>query len=130
MGNELILVIIGVLFLVFLAHLIKTKKSISNLSDKEKEAIETDAKRFAKLLIAEIKLLENDRVQRGIENKNVYELLKYKIEDAREVFKKRIEYDELAYCFDIAVVEHLADGNANNLGQEYLEMQREQKNLN
>jgi hypothetical protein len=120
MENNIILIIISTLFIAFLLYLVITRKStFDRLNETEKIAHQTDAKRFANLLIGEIKLFEHERLQRGIKNKNVYQMLKYKIEDARKDFKKRIIYSELEQYFDEAVLELLADGDRSILGQEY-----------
>ena len=51
---------------------------------------ENDAKRFAKLLISEIKLYEPYKVERGLKNGNLYESLRDEIEVARKKYNRRI----------------------------------------
>lgn len=101
-------VIFLVMILVFL-YLIFGKKS-------NPEILENDAKRFAKLLISEIKLYETHKVENGLKNKNLYEILKDEITKARKKFKNRIPNPDLEKFFDDALVEILADGDQINLG--------------
>ncbi len=99
-------VIFLVMILVFL-YLIFGKKS-------NPEILENDAKRFAKLLISEIKLYETHKVENGLKNKN--QILKDEITKARKKFKNRIPNPDLEKFFDDALVEILADGDQINLG--------------
>lgn len=78
--------------------------------------LENDAKRFAKLLIAEIKLYENYKFERGLKNNNLYESLRDEIEEARKKYKKRVPNAEFERCFDDVLIEVLADGDRSKLG--------------
>ena len=78
---------------------------------------EQDAKRFAKLLIAEIKLYENYKVEQGLKNNNLYESLHERIDEARKMYEKRIIYSEHKRFFDEALIEVLANGDSSKLGQ-------------
>jgi hypothetical protein len=77
---------------------------------------ENDAKRFAGLLISEIKLYENYKVERGLKNNNLYESLKDEIEEARKKYKKRITGSEFEKYFEDALTEVLAGGDKSKLG--------------
>lgn len=78
--------------------------------------LEDDAKRFAKLLISEIRLYENYKYDRGLKNNNLYESLKDEIEEARRKYKKRVQNAEFETYFDDVLVAVLADGDKNKLG--------------
>jgi hypothetical protein len=79
-------------------------------------SIEKDAKRFAKLLISEIKLSEPYKVERGLKNNNLYESLKDEMETARKKYKKRIQNAEYEKHFEDCLVEILANGDKSKLG--------------
>lgn len=78
---------------------------------------EADARRFAKLLITEIKLYENQKIERGLRDNNLGEVLHDKIENAREMYQKRILSPDYERFFDEALVEILANGDRNKLGR-------------
>ena len=78
--------------------------------------LENDAERFAKLLVSEIKLYENYKVERGLRNNNLYESLRDEIGEARKKYKMRILNAEFEKYFDDALVEILADGDKGKLG--------------
>ena len=79
---------------------------------------EGDAKRFARLLVSEIKLYNENKVQTGLKNNNLSDSLRAEISDARMKYKKRIPRTDLENHFDEALVEILADGNQEKLGSE------------
>jgi len=81
-----------------------------------KPQVENDAVRFARLLVAEIKLNNDYKVQRGLKNNNLYESMKDEIDEARNKYKKRISDESLEGKFDNALIEILADGDKNRLG--------------
>jgi hypothetical protein len=60
-------------------------------SEEENRQKHDEAKRFARLLILEIKLYNEDKVMEGRKNKNLYSLLKEEIDRSREVFNERID---------------------------------------
>ena len=78
---------------------------------------ETDAKRFARLLISEIKLYENYKVEQGLKNNNLYESLRERIDEARKMYEKRIINSEHKRFFDEALIEVLANGDSSKFGQ-------------
>lgn len=77
-----------------------------------------EARRFARLLVSEIKLYNETKVDQGRKNKDLYERLKEDIDRSRQMYDERIAeqvrkgsnyfYDEL--------VRILADGDASALG--------------
>jgi len=83
------------------------------------EATENDAERFAKLLVSEIKLYNEQKISRGLTNNNLYESLQDEIEGARKIYKKRIAFDRSEKYFNDALVNILVDGDKNKLGANF-----------
>lgn len=77
---------------------------------------ENDAKRFARLVVSEIKLYNEWKVAKGLENNNLYQSLNDEIEQARTTYKKKFSEPQFQGCFDDALLEILADGNQAKLG--------------
>ena len=77
---------------------------------------QADAQRLANLLVAEIRLFESYKIERGLKNNNLYTLLRYEIEAARKKYKKSFPNVEAEIYFDAALVEVLASGDKNKLG--------------
>jgi hypothetical protein len=84
----------------------------------EEEASHEEARRFARLLVSEIKLYNEDEVERGRSEKDLGERLKDDIERSREMFEKRIptEVRDGHDYFHDELVRILADGDADALG--------------
>ncbi len=82
------------------------------------ENSENDAKRFARRLVSEIKLYNESKVERALQNNNLLVSLREEIGETRMKYKKRIPQVDLERHFDDAVVEILADGNPDKLGSE------------
>jgi hypothetical protein len=77
-----------------------------------------EARRFAKLLVSEIKLYNEKQVQEGRQHGNLYELLKEDIDRSRQMYDERIPEDVRANSnfFYEELVRVLADGKAETLG--------------
>ncbi|HEX7252768.1 MAG TPA: hypothetical protein VF376_07815 [Thermoanaerobaculia bacterium] len=77
-----------------------------------------EARRFAKLLVSEIKLYNEKQVQAGRQQGNLYELLKEDIDRSRQMYDERIPEDVRASSnfFYEELVRILADGRAESLG--------------
>jgi len=77
-----------------------------------------EARRFARLLVSEIKLYNESKVEQGRKNRDLYERLKEDIDRSRQMYDDRIA-DEVRkssnYFYD-ELVRILADGNADALG--------------
>jgi len=77
-----------------------------------------EARRFARLLVSEIKLYNESKVEQGRKNRDLYERLKEDIDRSRQMYDDRIA-DEVRkssnYFYD-ELVRILADGNAEALG--------------
>jgi hypothetical protein len=83
----MLLIISGIILLIAVMVI---HKLFSKGENNSSELLENDAKRFAMLLVSEIKLNENYKVERGLRNNNLYESLRDEIEEARKKYKKRI----------------------------------------
>ena len=77
-----------------------------------------EARRFARLLVSEIKLYNETKVEAGRKNKDLYDRLKDDIDRSRQMYDERIP-DEVRkgsnYFYD-ELVRILANGNAESLG--------------
>jgi hypothetical protein len=84
----------------------------------EEEAQQEEARRFARLLVSEIKLYNEDEVERGRAAKDIGVRLKDDIERSREMFEKRISEDVRTGhdYFRDELVRILADGDADAMG--------------
>ncbi|HET7705205.1 MAG TPA: hypothetical protein VFM36_03900 [Thermoanaerobaculia bacterium] len=77
-----------------------------------------EARRFARLLVSEIKLYNEAKVEQGRKNRDLYERLKEDIDRSRQMYDERIGEDvrkNSNYFYD-ELVRVLADGNADILG--------------
>jgi hypothetical protein len=77
-----------------------------------------EARRFARLLVSEIKLYNEPKVDAGRKNKDLYERLKEDIDRSRQMYDERIAEDvrkSSNYFYD-ELVRILADGDAGALG--------------
>ena len=77
-----------------------------------------EARRFAKLLVSEIKLYNERVVMEGRERGNLYERLKDDIDRSRQMYEERIPEDIRSssnYFYD-ELVRTLADGRPESLG--------------
>jgi hypothetical protein len=77
-----------------------------------------EARRFARLLVSEIKLYNEAKVEQGRRNRDLYERLKEDIDRSRQMYDERIGEDvrkNSNYFYD-ELVRVLADGNPDTLG--------------
>ena len=87
------------------------------LSPEDQKAHE-EAKRFARLVVSEIKLYNESKVSEGRRNKDLYERLKEDIERGRQMYSDRVASpirDSTNYFYD-ELVRILAGGDASALG--------------
>jgi hypothetical protein len=87
------------------------------LSPEEQKAHE-DAKRFARLVVSEIKLYNESKVNEGRRQKDIYERLKEDIERGRQMYTDRVAApvrEATNYFYD-ELVRILAGGDASALG--------------
>jgi hypothetical protein len=84
----------------------------------EEQKAHDDAKRFARLVVSEIKLYNEAKVNEGRRNKDIYERLKEDIERGRQMYNDRVAAgvrDRSNYFVD-ELVRILAGGDAGALG--------------
>jgi hypothetical protein len=91
--------------------------SVAGLSAEE-ESRHEEARRFARLLVSEIKLYNEEAVERGREQRDLYARLKEDIDRSREMFERRIppEIRATRDYFQEELVRILGDGDAEALG--------------
>lgn len=77
-----------------------------------------EARRFARLLVSEIKLYNEAKVEQGRKNRDLYERLKEDIDRSRQMYDERIGEDirKASNYFYDELVRILADGDADALG--------------
>ncbi len=87
----------------------------------EERRLHNDARRFARLLVSEIKLYNEKKVQEGREANDLYERLKEAIDRSREMYDKRVQPPVAAKFdyFHYELVNALSDGSTERLGKSY-----------
>jgi hypothetical protein len=77
-----------------------------------------EARRFARLLVSEIKLYNEAKVEQGRKNKDLYERLKEDIDRSRQMYDERIDTEvrKTSNYFYDELVRILADGRSEALG--------------
>ncbi|MDQ6785215.1 MAG: hypothetical protein M3033_00150 [Acidobacteriota bacterium] len=108
-----------------------TKPVRSRFSDKnvdlpievseDERRLHNDARRFARLLVSEIKLYNEQKVKEGRDSNDLYERLREAIDRSREMYDKRIQPPVAAKFdyFHYEVVNTLAEGDEAKLGGSY-----------
>ncbi len=87
----------------------------------DERRLHNDARRFARLLVSEIKLYNEQKVKEGREASDLYERLKEAIDRSREMYDKRVQ-PAVASKFDYfhyELINTLAEGDDNKLGGSY-----------
>jgi len=79
-----------------------------------------EARRFARLLVSEIKLYNEPKVEEGRKNRTIYSLLKEDVDRSRQIYEERIAADirSKSDYFRQALVSILANGDASALGSD------------
>lgn len=91
------------------------------VSSEEERRLHNDARRFARLLISEIKLYNEQKVAEGRFEHDLYDRLREYIDRSREMYDKRVKA-EVAARYDYfhgELVNTLAEGDAAKLGANY-----------
>jgi len=91
------------------------------VSGDEERRLHNDARRFARLLISEIKLYNEQKVAEGRSARDLYDRLREYIDRSREMYDKRVK-PEVASRYDYfhgELVNTLAEGDASKLGANY-----------
>jgi hypothetical protein len=86
----------------------------------EEEKLHNDARRFARLLVSEIKLYNEQKVAEGRRNNDLYDRLKEDIDRSRQMYDKRVTQSVASrfdYFYD-ELVNTLAEGDAEKLGSD------------
>jgi hypothetical protein len=88
----------------------------------EERRLHNDARRFARLLVSEIKLYNELKVKEGRESGDLYERLREAIDRSREMYDKRVAPPVAAKFdyFHFELVNTLAEGEEAKLGREYV----------
>ena len=87
----------------------------------EERRLHNDARRFARLLISEIKLYNEQKVAEGRTEHDLYDRLREYIDRSREMYDKRVKA-EVANRYDYfhgELVNTLAEGDVSKLGSNY-----------
>jgi hypothetical protein len=87
----------------------------------DERRLHNDARRFARLLVSEIKLYNEQKVREGRESNDLYERLREAIDRSREMYDKRVQPSVAAKFdyFHYELVNSLGDGEESKLGATY-----------
>lgn len=87
----------------------------------EERRLHNDARRFARLLVSEIKLYNERKVIEGREASDLYDRLREAIDRSREMYDKRVQPPVAARFdyFHYELVNALAEGDSGRLGNGY-----------
>lgn len=87
----------------------------------DERRLHNDARRFARLLVSEIKLYNEQKVKEGRESNDLYDRLKEAIDRSREMYDKRVQPPVAAKFdyFHYELVNTLAEGEEPKLGSNY-----------
>ena len=91
------------------------------ISTEEEENLHADAKRFAKLLVSEIKLYNEPQVVEGRNHRDLYLRLKQDIDKSREMYEKRVTpiVSQKVDYFHDEIIRILGDNDPSLLGSDY-----------
>ena len=91
-----------------------------DLSEEERR-LHNDARRFARLLVSEIKIYNEPKIREGRSNGDLYDRLREEIDRSRQMYDKRVAAPVAARhdYFHQELVNLLAEGDAGKLGQSY-----------
>lgn len=87
----------------------------------DERRLHNDARRFARLLVSEIKLYNEQKVKEGRDSSDLYDRLREAIDRSREMYDKRVQ-PPVASKFDYfhyELVSNLAEGDEAKLGSGY-----------
>ena len=87
----------------------------------EDKRFHNEARRFARLLVSEIKLYNEQKVREGRDNADLYDRLREDIDRSRQMYDKRVrpEVSSRYDYFHHELVNMLAEGDASRLGEGY-----------
>ena len=105
---------------------VKTRLSERNVDlpievAEDERRLHNDARRFARLLVSEIKLYNEQKVKEGRESSDLYERLREAIDRSREMYEKRVQPPVAAKFdyFHYELINSLAEGDEGKLGRSY-----------
>jgi hypothetical protein len=95
--------------------------SVPASSGSEEDELHKKARRFAKLLVEEIKLYNQPRVEEGRQHKDLYDRLKVDIEKSRSTYDKRYAESAVASAdyFTQELIRILAENDASLMGASF-----------
>ncbi len=87
----------------------------------DEKRFHNEARRFARLLVSEIKLYNEQKVREGRDASDLYERLREDIDRSRQMYDKRVlpQVSSRFDYFDHELVNMLAEGDRNKLGAGY-----------
>ncbi len=87
----------------------------------DERRLHNDARRFARLLVSEIKLYNEQKVKEGRDAQDLYDRLREAIDRSRDMYDKRVQPPVAAKFdyFHYEIVNTLAEGEATKLGGAY-----------
>ncbi|MET0624080.1 MAG: GAF domain-containing protein, partial [Pyrinomonadaceae bacterium] len=87
----------------------------------DEKRFHNEARRFARLLVSEIKLYNEQKVREGRDSSDLYERLREDIDRSRQMYDKRVrpEVSRRYDYFDQELVNMLAEGDRDKLGADY-----------
>lgn len=91
------------------------------VASEEERRSHSDARRFARLLVSEVKLYNEQKVSDGRSQNDLYQRLREDIDRSRQMYDKRVK-PEVAQKYDYfhhELVNTLAEGDPSKLGSEY-----------
>jgi hypothetical protein len=104
------------------AALVEGDEGLLELSEEEEEAAHGEARRLARLLVAEIKLYNEEEVEEGRRQGDLYRRLRTDIERSRKMYEKRVHpaIQTQADYFASELVRVLAMDDPSLMGEEHL----------
>jgi hypothetical protein len=91
------------------------------VASEDEKRLHNDARRFARLLVSEIKLYNKEKVEEGRQEGNLYDRLREDIDRSRQMYDKRVAPPVAARYdyFHQELVNTLAGGDPSKLGADY-----------
>jgi len=73
------------------------------------------AARLARTIVSDIALYNRDKVQAGIKNDNIFELLAKELKEGLDLYRRRVRpgFDDKNRFYDVAIVDVLIKRNGN-----------------
>jgi len=103
------------------SHAAAPRGAVAESFPPEEQEMHTKAKRFAKLLVDEIRLYNQAKVKEGRQNRDLYRILREDIEKSRDTYNRRYSNTSVAEAgyFTQEVIRILADNDASLLGSDF-----------